>query len=71
MKYIKIHVTNINCDNTDAYYLVFDCDMNLVSSASIQYPTNSTKNDIKDIIDPNIVDFSLVSDHVGGRPNDR
>lgn len=71
MKYIKIHITKIDCENTEAYCLVFDCNMGLVSSMGIEYPTNSTKEDIKNMVDSNIVDYSLVCEHVGSRPNDR
>lgn len=73
MKYIHILVTGKveECRELRAIALVFNECNDLEISESIQYPIEFSKEDIKNLITPNTLDYSVVVDWVGGRPNDR
>lgn len=71
MKDIVILILEKDCKNIRAHALCFDCGV-IEFNEEIEYPVNFTKEAILDIIIPNgNVDFSLKTQWVGGRPNDR
>ena len=73
MKYIHILITGKteDCSKVTALALVFDKCHELETASAIEYSVESSKEEIAAISYPDLENYSITFDWVGGRPNDR